>query len=268
MNPDLKGKWALVTGASSGIGEAFAGALARQGANLVLVARRENVLEKLAETYRKQYGVRVQVIPCDLSRPEAPEYVFKRVHGEPRPLRLLVNNAGIHTFGRFDRTSLAENQKLVLLNAYALMTLTGFFLPEMLEAGEGAVINLSSLAAFRSMAYLSSYAASKAFVVSFSEALWAELRTTGVKVLAVCPGAVDTPMNGSPRGPRIKMQTPQQVVEMSFRALDRGQCCVIPGGFQNFSMANLGRLLPRRFSARIWERALRPRVVKRERESF
>lgn len=261
-NPDLKGKWALVTGASSGIGEAFAGELARQGMNLVLVARRENMLEKLAETYRKENGVRVQVIPCDLSRPESPDYVFKRVHEEPRPLRLLINNAGIHTFGRFDRTSLAGNQKLVLLNVYALMSLTGLFLPEMLEAGEGAVVNLSSLAAFRSMAYLSCYAASKAFVVSFSEALWAELRETGVRVTAVCPGAVDTPMYGGRRDPHIKMQTPQQVVEMSFRALEKGQCYVIPGGFQNFSMANIGRLLPRRFSARLWERALRPHAVK------
>lgn len=259
---DIKGKWALVTGASSGIGEAFAGELARQGMNLVLVARRENMLEKLAETYRNQHGVRVQVIPCDLSRPEAPEYVFRRVHEEPRPLRLLVNNAGIHTFGRFDRTSLASNQKLVLLNIYALMSLTGLFLPEMVEAGEGAVVNLSSLAAFRSMAYLSSYAASKAFVVSFSEALWAELRETGVKVLAVCPGAVDTPMYSGPRDSRVPIQTPRQVVEMSFRALERGQCHVIPGGFKNFSMANIGRFLPRRYSARLWEKALRPHAVK------
>jgi short-subunit dehydrogenase len=259
--PDFKGKWALVTGASSGIGEAFAEELAREGANLILVARRQNMLDKLAQTFRDQYRIQAHAIPADLSKPDAPRQVFQRVLDFERPVEILVNNAGISNFGRFDRTSLDRNQELVMLNVHALVSLTGLFLPPMVREGKGIIITVSSLAAFRSMAYLSAYAASKAFALSFSEALWAELRESGVRVLAVCPGAVDTPATHGRMDPRVKMDSPLNVVRTSFRALDAGKCHVVPGSFGNHLMANMGRFLPRSFSAKLWEKRVRPRAA-------
>jgi uncharacterized protein len=253
---NLKNQWALVTGASSGIGEIYAWELAKQGVHLVLVARRESLLEDLAAELRENCGVQVDVIPCDLSDPEAPRLVFNRVQDERRPIRILVNNAGMSVFGRFDQTSLEANHKLLMLNVNATVALTRLFLPEMVKYQNGLIINVCSLAAFRPMAYISNYAASKAFVLSFSEALWAELRETGVKVLAVCPGAVDTPMTKG-MDKKIPKATPVEVVQSSLKALEAGRCFVIPGAFSNQVMAHMPRFFTRAYTARFWEKMLR-----------
>lgn len=262
---DYLGSTALITGASSGIGEAYARDLAKRGANLVLVARSKNVLDKLASELRERFQVKVLVVAVDLSKPDAAEQVFAQTEAHGLEISLLINNAGFATYGRFEQLEGSRELEEVMLNVYAVVALTHRYLPRMLEHKRGGVINVASTAAFQPLPYMAVYGATKAFVLSFSEALWAQLADSNVSVLAVCPGPVATNFFEvvAAQEARVgKPDTPENVVRVSLTALARRRGSVVPR-FQDYVMTNLARVLSRPALVRTTERILRPRSLPR-----
>jgi short-subunit dehydrogenase len=256
-----QGKTALITGASSGIGKAFAQALATRGAHLILVARSQDKLQALAQTLSKAHGVSVEVIAADLSAEGAAQTVYQTVQQRGLVVDMLINNAGFATHGRFETLAAARDHEEVMLNTTTVADMTHAFLPAMLDKGDGAVINVASTAAFQPVPYMAIYGATKAFVLSFSEALWAECRPRGVRVLALCPGATDTAFFGVVGTEEVTIgskMTPERVVAIALRALERGRSYVITGR-NNTLLAQAPRLLPRQIVARLAERTMRPR---------
>jgi len=256
-----KGKTALVTGASSGIGEAFARELAARGMDLVLVARSEDKLRALAAELARGHGIRADVIASDLGREGAAVRLYHEVEGLGMRVDMLLNNAGFGAYGPFETLSPDRDHAEVMLNVTAVVDLTHAFLPAMAERGDGAVINVGSTAGFQPLPYMAVYGATKAFVLSFSEALWAEYRGRGVRVLALCPGATETPffgVVGAEEASVGRRRTPQQVVATGLRALERGRGSAIDGAF-NYWLAQTPRLTPRGLTALIGKRLMRPR---------
>lgn len=242
-----RGKTALITGASSGIGEVFAQRLAAQGTNLVLVARSEDKLQRLATQLQQQHGIQVDVIAIDLSCADAAQYLSDEIRQHGLAVDMLINNAGFGTYGQFDELPLERQRDEVLLNVLAVVELTHRFLPAMVAKGDGAVINVASTAAFQPIPSMAVYGATKAFVLSFSEALWAEYRERGVRVLALCPGPTETPFFDTvgSREPAIgTMITPEHVVQTGLQALEQGKSYAIPG-WRNALTVLLPRGLPR-----------------------
>ena len=256
-----KGKTALVTGASSGIGEAFARELAARGMDLVLVARSEDKLRTLAAELARGHGIRADVVAADLGREGAAERLHEEVKGRGMRVDMLVNNAGFGTHGPFETLSPDRDHAEVMLNVSAVVDLSHAFLPAMVERGDGAVINVGSTAGFQPLPYMAVYGATKAFVLSFSEALWAEYRGRGVRVLALCPGATETPffgVVGAEEASVGRRRTPQQVVATGLRALERGRGSAIDGAF-NYWLAQTPRLAPRGLTALMSKRLMQPR---------
>jgi uncharacterized protein len=256
---------ALVTGASSGIGQAYAEELARRGMNLVLVARSLSKLEALAETLRQRNKVRVHVIRADLSHADAADQVFKKTEELGVRVNLLINNAGFATYGRFGTLDLGRELEEVMVNTHAVVALTGRFLPRLVEAKEAGIISVCSTAAFQPLPYMATYGATKAFVLSFSEALWAQFKNTNVRVIAVCPGPVATDFHrvvGAAEAQVGKPDTPEHVVLASLRALSNGRSFVVPR-FSDYLLTNLARFLPRSMVAMTSERVLRPKTPKK-----
>ncbi|GAC1642914.1 MAG: SDR family oxidoreductase [Ktedonobacteraceae bacterium] len=255
------GKTALITGASSGIGAAFARALAASGASLVLVARSEGKLRDLASEISTQYNIRAEVIAADLSLPNAGQALFEATQQRGLSIDMLINNAGFGTHGPFESLEAAREQQEIMLNIAAVVDLTHHFIPAMAARRSGSIINVASMAGFQPVPYMAVYGASKAFVLSFSEALWAEYRNKGVRVLALCPGATSTDFfdvvgtDDAALGPK---ETPEKVVQVALRALERGRPSVI-SGVQNAVMANSTRFLPRGMIARMVGQMMRPR---------
>lgn len=258
-----RGETVLITGASSGLGETFARVLARRGLNLILVARSQAKLQSLATELSGQYGSRVEVIAVDLSREMAPLTVYKATQQLGLTVDLLINNAGLGFYGFFEQSSLEEQHEIIMVNVTATLELTRVFLPAMLAKNKGAVINVSALAAFQPMPRMATYAASKAFILSLSEALWAEYRHRGVHILALCPGPMQTPFDDR-LAPEFPVQpnrlTPERVVEEGLKALERGQHYLVVGK-TNYLISNLPRLLPRVLVARILDRLFQPRKI-------
>jgi uncharacterized protein len=243
---------ALITGASSGIGETFARELAASKTNLVLVARSQAKLEQLATELSSKYQIKTTVIPQDLTQTAAGQIVFEKVQAQGLRIDTLINNAGFGDYGAFSDRPLSKLLEMVQLNITAVVELTGLFLPLMQERKQGEIINVSSIAGFQPLPYMSVYAATKAFVLNFSEALWAENKDLGVKILAVCPGPTEsefydradfpdsaTGLNG------ITMASSEKVVRESLKALNKGQSTVVTGGLSNQLIVNLPRLMPR-----------------------
>lgn len=255
------GRWAVVTGASSGIGEAFARTLAARGMSTVLVARREERLRELAAELRSGYapGVQAEVVAADLGEPGAPERAWQAAT-EGRSIHLLVNNAGFGIAGRLDRLPRERQAQMVDLNCRAVLELAHLALGPMRERGEGGIINVASVAAFQPIPRFATYAASKAFVLSLSEALWDENRRAGVRVLALCPGAVPTEFQATAGTTRMTatpgLRSAEQVVEAALSALERGRGYVVPGGVNRLGSI-LGRLVPLGLATRIAGGALR-----------
>ncbi|MGF1482009.1 MAG: SDR family NAD(P)-dependent oxidoreductase [Cyanophyceae cyanobacterium] len=242
---------ALITGASSGIGEAFAKELAARKTNLVLVARSEDKLQRLAEQLYEQFQIQADVIAQDLTAPGAIKFVFEAVSQRGLTIDLLINNAGFGDYGAFSDRPLQKQLEMVQLNITALVEVTGLFLPQMKQRGSGSIINLSSIAGFQPLPYQSIYGATKAFVLSFSEALWAENKETGVRILAVCPGPTETKFFDEAQYPEsfrnsnIGMTPPDEVVKEALKALESNQSTVVTGGLANQVIVNLPRFLPR-----------------------
>jgi uncharacterized protein len=254
------GKTALITGASSGIGAAFARTLAAQGAHVVLVARSEDKLHALATSLTTQYPIRADVLAVDLSRPEAGQQLLAATQERDLSIDMLINNAGFATYGAFDSLDAEREQQEVLLNVVAVVSLTHGFLPAMLARRCGFIINVASTAAFQPIPYMAVYGASKAFVLSFSEALWAEYRSKGIRVLALCPGPTSTEffnVVGTEDAGLGSKETPEKVVQVALRALEQGRLSVV-SGFQNALRANSVRFVPRAMVARMGERMMQP----------
>ena len=254
---NYKGQRALVTGASSGIGAAFARELASRGSDLVLVARSRDKLTALAGELSASYGVAAQVVVADLAKPSAADYLAAELRDKDIQIDILVNNAGFGLHALLHQADAARLTEMVQLNVATLVDLTRLLLPGMLARDCGAVINVSSTAGFQPVPYMAVYGASKAFVLSFTEALWAETRSTGVRVTALCPGATESEFfavagENAQVGRRIP---PERVVGAALRALDRRASTVATG---NRLLINAPRLAPRQFVARMAERTMRP----------
>lgn len=254
-----RGRTALVSGGSAGIGLEFARELAERGANLILVARSGGRLREAASRLEHEHGVRVETLAADLSERESVARVSDIVAS--REVSVLVNNAGSGYYGRFAEGPAPEEVwDGVSLNVASAAALTRALLPAMIQRGEGTVINISSTAAFQPVPYMAAYGAGKAFVLSFSEALWAECQGTGVRVLAVCPGAVETEFwsewgNKDPRRYNYLTGTssPRQVANAGISALDSGKSLVVPG-LRDRLLARAIAFAPRSFIARASER--------------
>jgi short-subunit dehydrogenase len=243
-------KMALITGASSGIGEAFAHALAARGMHVILIARSEPRLRELAQELARKYRVRTEVIPADLSQEYAASAIAHEVQTRGLVVDMLINNAGFGSYGRFTDVDPQRYHEQVMVNVTSVVDLTRAFLPVMVARGEGAIINMSSISAFASIPYMAVYPASKSFVLSFSETLAAEYKGNGVRVMALCPGEVKTnftQVSGNPPVPGPTMTT-DEVVAFALKNLERGRSFVIPGAF-NIMMSMIWRLLPRRVFA-------------------
>ncbi|HEY9902533.1 MAG TPA: SDR family oxidoreductase [Candidatus Sericytochromatia bacterium] len=258
---------ALITGASSGIGAAFAQALATRQIDLVLVARSEDKLRQLAQQLQAQYPIQVEVLVQDLTAPGAAKSVFEAVTQKNIAIDLLINNAGFGTYGPFSESSLSKQLEMIQLNILSLVDLTYQFLPQMQQRGSGSIINLSSIAGFQPLPYMSVYAATKAFVLNFSEALWAENQDKGVKVIAVCPGPTQTNFFdiagfddlASSSSENQRSATPESVVRDALKALEGDASTVVTGGLPNQIIVNLPRLFPRDTLVKLVEQQFRPK---------
>jgi uncharacterized protein len=243
---------ALITGASSGIGEAFARGLASKNNNLVLVARSQEKLDNLATELGSTYQIKTTVIAQDLTTNAAGKVVFEAIQAQGLTIDTLINNAGFGDYGAFSDRPLSKMMEMIQLNITAVVELTGLFLPPMQERKNGAIINVASIAAFQPIPYMSVYAATKAFLLNFSEALWAENRDLGVKVLAVCPGPTESEFYDRAEFPKtattlksMTLASSEKVVQESLKALNKGQSTVVTGGLGNQVIVNLPRLMPR-----------------------
>ena len=255
---------AVITGASSGIGEEFTRQLASRGYDLVLVARRVDKLTELAERMRTVHNVECVPFEADLSKPDERDRLCDALAADGSRMEILVNNAGFGTHGFFHETDLRRELELIDVNCAAPVHLTKRVLPWMLERKRGFIVNVSSLSAFTPGPVMAMYFASKSFLLSFSEALWEECRDTGVVVTALCPGPVKTEFQStaglSPKA-RSSGTAPvavERVVHDALEGLFSGKRVVIPG-YQARIAAMLSRLMPK-------ERALKTvRAIQEER---
>ncbi len=229
-------KRVLITGASSGIGEALAGKFAADGFDLVLVARSEDKLKALASRLRSEYGVKARVEPADLSGEGAAAALAEKLRKAGLPISALVNNAGILEHGRFVDIPPDRHQQLVDLNISGLTAMLSAFLPGMVERGEGRVLNVASIASFQPIPSLATYAATKAYVLSLTESLSEELKGTGVTATALCPGVTDTNMLDGAREqsdglwiPGFAIGDVDDVAQQGFRACMKGEVICVPG---------------------------------------
>jgi short-subunit dehydrogenase len=252
---------ALITGASGGIGEVFARKLAARGENVCLVARSEGRLAEICEELRAAHKIDAQYVALDLIERDAPARLFEETERRGLSVGMLVNNAGFGSVGEFALLDLENELRMIDLNVRALVELTHRYIVGMRERRAGSIINVGSTASFQPVPFMATYAATKAFVLSFSEALWEENRAWGVRVMALCPGSTETnffKVAGIDTPPSNIAQTPEAVVETALAAFARGQSHVI-SGWGNFLMAEAGRFAPRAVVTRIAGMILRKR---------
>ncbi|HUZ78664.1 MAG TPA: SDR family NAD(P)-dependent oxidoreductase [Chloroflexota bacterium] len=259
------GRTALVTGASSGIGEAFARALAARGTALILSARNGQRLAALATELTAAHGIAAISLPADLSREGGAAALVAAVQERGLTVDLLVNNAGFSNQGPFAELDGAKEQGEIQVNVASVVALSRAFLPPMIERHAGAIVNVASVVAYFPLPYQGVYGASKAFVLSFSHSLAAELHGTGVQVLAVCPGTTATNFFSAMGSNHLLEQagrfnglrTPQQVAATALRALERGHSLAVDGA-ANRALTIVTGLLPAAALARVIARVTRP----------
>jgi len=248
---DFRGKWALVTGASAGIGVALARELARNGAKLILTARRKERLDALAAELAAQ-GTEVRIVLADLTRPNAPRAIYDATAGAGLDVEILINNAGLGQYGEFVSGDLEQELSQVRVNCEAVVHLSRLFVPPMAERGRGWVMVVASTASFQPVPFLSTYAATKGFDRFFALGLAEEVAPYGVHVTALCPGPTESEffvVAGADKGPagvamaNRKRQTAEEVARLGLEALARGKRTIIPY-FAGWFTALLVRFLP------------------------
>ncbi|MEU1183520.1 SDR family oxidoreductase [Streptomyces sp. NPDC005820] len=248
---DYRGQTTLITGASSGIGAEFARQLAARGSGLVLVARRRERLEALAAELVSAYGVDVVPLPFDLGRPLAGEALAAEVGRRGLAVTGLVNNAGFGTYGPFHREDPQRLREEIALDVTAVVDVSRAFIERLRDAGRGVLVNVASMAAYQPDPQMAVYGATKAFVLSFTEALWYESRGTGLRVIAVSPGATRTEffdvVGTLDAAGGTRLSEPGDVVRDALRALDRrNPPPSVVSGRLNHAMTVAGRLVGRR----------------------
>ncbi len=264
MANEWRGKWALITGASAGIGVAFANQLASEGTNLVLTARRQDRLEALGKRLESANGVRTEALAADLSLSAAPQQIYDFTKRKGIQVDLLINNAG---FGQYGELPAVETQRLldmVQVNCVAVVHLTRLYLEEMVGRKRGDVLILASTASFQAVPYISTYAATKAFDLLFAEGLAEEMKPHGIRVCALCPGSTESEFHavaGQEAFSR-KPEPAEQVARRGLEALAKGKSYVI-SGLGNYLGAQSQRFVPRRMVTRIARDMFRPGKVKK-----
>ena len=243
-------KTALITGASGGLGLSFVNIFARDGYDLVLVARNAERLEEIKKQIEKEYNVKATVVAKDLCKPEGAQEVYDATRNSGIKVDVLVNNAGFGDFGEFHKSDINKQIRMVDLNCTALMHLCHLYIPDMIKNGGGNILNVDSIAAFQPGPLMSVYYATKAFVLSFSQALHRELKGTGVKVTALCPGPIRTNFDAaadlgeSGLFKNLKVWDPDVVAQFGYKNMKRGKAvCVC--GFMNKIIVFANRFAPR-----------------------
>jgi len=251
LPPPDPGTTALITGASSGIGAEIARGLAARGLSVTLVARREERLRELADEITELHGVEAEVVTGDVADDRSRKKLIGEVEQRGLTVEVLVNNAGFGSGGRFTKLDAAKETSMVRTNVEAVVALTGHYLPEMAGRGRGAVLNVASLIAFQPVPFQATYGATKAFVLSFTDALHEEMRGTGVTVTAVCPGPVRTEFGeqggfggADERIPEALWLDATKVAEDAIKALEDGDRVTVPGTGNQLA-ALWGQHLPR-----------------------
>ncbi len=254
-------RWALITGASSGIGAEFARRLAALGMHLVLVARRVDRLNELANELYARHHTRCEIVVSDLSDPREPAAVTDHVAQRGITIELLINNAGFAVVAEVEKTDVDRVEQMLRLNVTTVTDLTYRYLPGMLARGHGGIINVSSVAGFQPVAYMAAYAASKAYILHFTEALWSEVHDRGVTLLALCPGTTRTELFEVAGVPgwlkKRRLHSPEKVVRGALRALEKDKQYYVPG-WRNFLVTMLVRIGPRKTVVRESMRYFRP----------
>ena len=259
---DFKGRWALVTGASSGIGIALAREFAGRGARLILTARRRERLESLAQELAAR-GTEVRIVMADLNDPKAPQQIYDTTEGAGIEIDILINNAGLGQFGAFYKNPIAQELSQIRVNCEAMVHLSRLFVPRMVERQRGWIMVLASTASYQPIPYLNTYAATKVFDRFYAEALAAEVARFGIKVTALCPGPTESEFWDVSRAQTFKrrVQTAEEVARLGVNALIRGRRVIIanvPGRITAFFV----RFLPNRLITYVIEK-----VARREAES-
>ena len=243
-------KWALVTGASGGIGKDISRLFAADKINLVLVARNKNKLEENKREFEKTYGIKTEIFSCDLSEPHSPEKIYEYTRNKSLIIKYLINNAGFGKYGDFIKQDFSVYEKMIELNIKSLAGLTHLYARDMVSQREGRIMNIASTAAFQPVPLLNVYASTKSFILNFSEALRNELKGTGVSVSVLCPGETRTSFHKTAGFPESKfkkshLMESKEVAEIGYKGMMRGKALIIPGLF-NKLLTFSSRLAPRR----------------------
>lgn len=260
MVSDWKGKWALITGASAGIGVALAQELAAGGTHLVLTARRLDRLQEIASRLAQQHGIQTHVFAADLARRQAPREIYDFTRQKNLRIDLLINNAGFGQYGELPQIDPDRLADMVEVNCTAVVQLTRWFLPDMVARRSGDVLILASTASFQAVPYISTYAATKAFDLLFAEGLAEEMRPHGIRVCALCPGSTQSEFHavaGQEKFTGAGQEPADKVARVGLKALAAGKSYVI-SGLGNYLGAQSQRLVPRRVVTSIAAKMFRP----------
>jgi uncharacterized protein len=260
MISEWKGKWALVTGASAGIGVALAEELAAGGTHLVLTARRLDRLQEVASGLSNKHGIQSQVFVADFARREAPQQIFDFTKEKGLRIDLLINNAGFGQYGELPQVETQRLLDMVEVNCTAVVYLTRLFLPDMVARRSGDILILASTASFQAVPYISTYAATKAFDLFFAEGLAEEMKPYGIRVCALCPGSTESEFHavaGQERFATKNQETAEKVARTGLQALAAGKSYVI-SGLGNYLGAHSQRMVPRGVVTRIAGNMFRP----------
>lgn len=262
-------KTALVTGASSGLGIWFSRVLAEDGYDLLVVARREEVLLEQKKILEDEFGIKVTVLPKDLSKLESVDEIYDYCVENGIKIHTLINNAGFGDFGRFNERSLKKQTDMIAVNVTALTALTHKFMQGMIDDKDGRILNVASIAGFEPGPLMSVYYATKSYVISFTEALSVELKGTGVSIMALCPGPTDTGFEDAASAKssglfkNMKVATAEKVVRFGYKKLKKGRVLVIQG-FVNKLVPFASRFVPRAFMRKCVFKVMKARRVSKD----
>ncbi|WP_127589051.1 SDR family NAD(P)-dependent oxidoreductase [Paenibacillus koleovorans] len=253
----------LITGASSGIGKAFAELFAKQNYRIILASRSESKLSHLATELQRKHGVQTLTIPVDLAQRDSAQWLYDQLQGQS--VDVLINNAGVGSYGFLHQMDVRSEQEMLQLNVQSLSQLLMLFLPEMVRRGSGRILNVGSTTSFYACPLSANYSASKAFVLSLTEAVANELQGTGVTITALCPGATGTEFFRKAKMDEQKvsdpkaLMSPDKVAQIGYTALMQGKVFVVPG-MQNWILTQAPRLFPRKFVTRITRSVLEQKL--------